>query len=215
MGITNQSIDQESLRLDLLYLLHYYYDIPLEKISLTNIFNEIFRFFRRYNITMPTELTTLVKTIITLEGTARELNPNFTVYSIGQEFISYYYSNRFNSRYIFERSKNSVEEIYFDLKNIPKQLRVILKNIEKNNIKIHIDDIKAPKLEKQLSDLTTNISLSLVLASLVVGSSLIIASPNIEQNIWIRYLAIAGFSVSFLVGLVLVITIFKAKYKRK
>ena len=87
--------------------------------------------------------------------------------------------------------------------------------IEKNNIKIHIDDIKAPKLEKQLSDLTTNISLSLVLASLVVGSSLIIASPNIEQNIWIRYLAIAGFSVSFLVGLVLVITIFKAKYKRK
>lgn len=215
MGITNSSIDKDSLRLDLLYLLHYYYDIPLEKISLTNIFNEIFRFFRKYNITMPTELTTLAKTIITLEGTARELNPNFTVYSIGQEFIKYYYSNRFNSKYIFERSRNSSEEIYFDLKNIPKQLRVILKNIEKNNIKIHIDDIKVPKLEEQLSDLTTNISLSLVLASLVVGSSLIIASPNIEQNIWIRYLAIAGFSVSFLVGIVLVITIFKTKYKRK
>lgn len=215
MGITNSSIDKDSLRLDLLYLLHYYYDIPLEKISLTNIFNEIFRFFRKYNITMPTELTTLAKTIITLEGTARELNPNFTVYSIGQEFIKYYYSNRFNSKYIFERSRNSAEEIYFDLKNIPKQLRVILKNIEKNNIKIHIDDIKVPKLEEQLSDLTTNISLSLVLASLVVGSSLIIASPNIEQNIWIRYLAIAGFSVSFLVGIVLVITIFKTKYKRK
>ena len=214
MRITNQSIDKESLRLDLLYLLHYYYDIPLEKISLTNILNEIFRFFRKYNITMPTELTTLAKTIITLEGTARELNSNFTVYSMGQEFIKYYYKNRFNSKYILERSKNSLEEIYFDLKNIPKQLRVILKNIEKNNIKIHIDDIKAPNLEKQLSDLTTNISLSLVLASLVVGSSLIIASPNIEQNVLIRYIALAGFSVSFLVGLVLVITIFKSKYKR-
>lgn len=214
MGITNQSIDKESLRLDLLYLLHYYYDIPLEKISLTSILNEIFSFFRKYNITMPTELTTLAKTIITLEGTARELNSNFTVYSMGQEFIKYYYKNRFNSKYILERSKNSLEEIYFDLKNIPKQLRVILKNIEKNNIKIHIDDIKAPNLEKQLSDLTTNISLSLVLASLVVGSSLIIASPNIEQNVLIRYIALAGFSVSFLVGLVLVITIFKSKYKR-
>ena len=214
MRITNQSIDKESLRLDLLYLLHYYYDIPLEKISLTSILNEIFSFFRKYNITMPTELTTLAKTIITLDGTARELNSNFTVYSMGQEFIKYYYKNRFNSKYILERSKNSLEEIYFDLKNIPKQLRVILKNIEKNNIKIHIDDIKAPNLEKQLSDLTTNISLSLVLASLVVGSSLIIASPNIEQNVLIRYIALAGFSVSFLVGLVLVITIFKSKYKR-
>lgn len=215
MGITKTTVDKDALKLDLLYLLHYYYDIPLDKISLSDILNEIFMFFRKYNITMPTELTTLAKTIITLEGTARELNPNFTVYSIGQEFIRYYYNNRLNPKALFDSSKDSIEDIYLDLKTIPKQLRIILKNIEKNNIKIHIDDIKAPKLEEQLSDLTTNISLSLVLASLVVGSSLIIASPNIEQNVWIRYLALAGFLVSFVLGLTLVITIFKAKYKRK
>lgn len=215
MGITKTTVDKDALKLDLLYLLHYYYDVPLDKISLSDILNEIFMFFRKYNIAMPTELTTLAKTIITLEGTARELNPNFTVYSIGQEFIRYYYNNRLNPKALFDSSKDSIEDIYLDLKTIPKQLRVILKNIEKNNIKIHIDDIKAPKLEEQLSDLTTNISLSLVLASLVVGSSLIIASPNIEQSVWIRYLALAGFLVSFVLGLTLVITIFKAKYRRK
>ena len=215
MGITKTTVDKDALKLDLLYLLHYYYDVPLDKISLSDILNEIFMFFRKYNIAMPTELTTLAKTVITLEGTARELNPNFTVYSIGQEFIRYYYNNRLNPKALFDSSKDSIEDIYLDLKTIPKQLRVILKNIEKNNIKIHIDDIKAPKLEEQLSDLTTNISLSLVLASLVVGSSLIIASPNIEQSVWIRYLALAGFLVSFVLGLTLVITIFKAKYKRK
>lgn len=215
MGITKTTVDKDALKLDLLYLLHYYYDVPLDKISLSDILNEIFMFFRKYNIAMPTELTTLAKTVITLEGTARELNPNFTVYSIGQEFIRYYYNNRLNPKALFDSSKDSIEDIYLDLKTIPKQLRVILKNIEKNNIKIHIDDIKAPKLEEQLSDLTTNISLSLVLASLVVGSSLIIASPNIEQSVWIRYLALAGFLVSFVLGLTLVITIFKAKYRRK
>lgn len=215
MGITKTTVDKDALKLDLLYLLHYYYDIPLDKISLSDILNEIFMFFRKYNIAMPTELTTLAKTVVTLEGTARELNPNFTVYSIGQEFIRYYYNNRLNPKALFDSSKDSIEDIYLDLKTIPKQLRIILKNIEKNNIKIHIDDIKAPKLEEKLSDLTTNISLSLVLASLVVGSSLIIASPNIEQNVWIRYLALAGFLVSFVLGLTLVITIFKAKYKRK
>ena len=116
---------------------------------------------------------------------------------------------------ILSNSISSIEETYFYLKNIPKQLKVILKNIEKNNIKIHIDDIKAPKLEEQLRDLTTNISLSLVLAALVVGSSLIVASPNIQENIWIKYMAIVGFSVSFIVGLILVITLFKTKYKRR
>ncbi|MGL5694162.1 MAG: ABC1 kinase family protein [Peptostreptococcaceae bacterium] len=214
MGITKTSIDKESLKLDLLYLLHYYYDIPLEKMSVSNVLNEIFRFFRKYNVSMPTELTTLAKTVITLEGTARALNPDFTVYSIGEEFIKYYYTYRISPKSIFEKSKSSMEEIYLDVRTIPKQLRSILRNIEKNNIKIHIDDIKAPKLEEQLNDLTTNISLSLVLASLVVASSLIIASPNIEQSIWIRYLAIAGYIVSFVLGFFLVITILKTKYKR-
>ncbi|SCI03817.1 ABC1 kinase family protein [Romboutsia sp. 1001713B170207_170306_H8] len=215
MGIIKSAVDKDSIRLDLLYLLHYYYDIPLEKISLSEILNEVFRFFRKYNISMPSEFSILAKTVITLEGTARELNPNFTVEVIGKEFISYYYKHILNPKEILSSSKNIMEEAYMDLKHIPKQLRVILKNIERNNTKIHIDDIKAPKLEEQLNDLTTNISLSLVLASLVVGSSLIIASPNIEQNIWVRYLAIAGFIVSFIVGLTLVITLFKTKYKRK
>ncbi|MGL5330574.1 MAG: ABC1 kinase family protein [Peptostreptococcaceae bacterium] len=214
MGITKASIDKESLKLDLLYLLHYYCDIPLDKMRMADILNEIFRFFRKYNVTMPTELTTLAKTVITLEGTARALNPDFTVYSIGEEFVKYYYTYKINPKYIFEKSKNSVEEIYLDIKTIPKQLRSILRNIEKNNIKIHIDDIKAPKLEEQLNDLNANISLSLILASIVVGSSLIIASPNIEQSIWLKYLAITGYIASFLLGFFLVITILKTKYKR-
>ena len=215
MGITKKSIDKDSIKLDLLYLLHYYFDIPLEKISLSEILNEVFRFFRKYNVAMPSEFSILAKTVITLEGTARELNPNFTVELIGNEFINYYYKNMLNPKKIYIESKNILEETYLDLKHMPKQLRSILKNIEKNNVKIHIDDIKAPKLEEQLSDLTTNISLSLVLASLVVGSSLIVASDNIERSIWIRYLAFGGFSVSFILGLILVITIFKTKYKRK
>jgi len=213
MGVINKNINKDSLRLDLLYLLHFYYDIPLDNINLSEIFNEVFRFFRKYNMSIPSELTSLAKTIITLEGTARKLNPNFTVYSIGQEFIKYYYKNKLDPKAVFNNSRESIEEVYFYLKNIPKQLKTILKNLEKNNIKLHIDDIKAPKLEEQIRDLTTNISLSLVLASLVVGSSLIIASPNIQDNVWIRYLAIGGFSVSFIVGLLLVITLFKTKYK--
>ena len=215
MGVINKDINKDSLRIDLLYLLHFYYDIPLDKVNLSEILNEVFRFFRKFNMTMPSELTSLVKTIITLEGTARKLNPNFTVHSIGQEFIKYYYMNKLDPKAVFNNSKESIEETYFYLKNIPKQLKTILKNIEKNNIKLHIDDIKAPKLEEQIRDLTTNISLSLVLASLVVGSSLIIASPNIQENVWIKYLAIGGFSVSFIVGLLLVIALFKTKYKRE
>lgn len=211
----NSEIDISGLRQDLLYLTHYYYDVPIEKINITDIMNEVFRFFRKYKVSIPSQLSTLAKTVITLEGTGRELNPKFSVSSIGKEFMKYYYVNKFNPQRIFMNSKHTVEEMLLDIKTIPKQMRVILRNIEKNNMKIQIEDVKFTSLEERITDLTTQISLSLVLASIVVGSSLIIASPNINNNIWIRITALAGFFISFIIGLLLVIRIVRSQYKKK
>lgn len=215
MDVVNTEVDMSGIRQDLLYLIHYYYDVPLEKISITDILNEVFRFLRKYKISIPTQLLTLAKTIITLEGTGRELNPNFSLSSMGHEFMKYYYVNKFNPQRVFMSSKHIAEEMLLDIKTIPKQMRVILRNIEKNNIKMQIEDVKFVSLEEKITDLTTQISLSLVLASIVVGSSLIIASPNINNNVWIRLTAFSGFFISFIIGLLLVIKIIRSQYRKK
>lgn len=215
LNVLNPNVDVEGLRQDLLYLIHYYYDAPIEKINVTDILNEIFRFLRKYKVYMPTQLATLAKTIITLEGTGRQLSPKFSISELGQEFITYYYINKLDPKKILMNSKNNAEEIFLDLKTLPKQLRVILRNLEKNNIKIQIDDIKFVTLEKCISDLAMQLSLSLVLAAMVVGSSLIIASPNINENFWITGMALIGFFMSFIVGMLLVIKMFRTQYKNR
>lgn len=70
MDALNGEADIKGLRQDLLYLIHYYYDISIEKINVTDILNELFRFFRQYKIVMPAQFVTLAKTVITLEGTS-------------------------------------------------------------------------------------------------------------------------------------------------
>ncbi len=215
MDVVNTEVDMSAIRQDLLYLIHYYYDVPLEKINITDILNEVFRFLRKYKISIPTQLLTLAKTIITLEGTGRELNPDFSLSAMGHEFMKYYYVNKFNPQRVFMSSKHIAEEMLLDIKTIPKQMRVILRNIEKNNIKMQIEDVKFVSLEEKITDLTTQISLSLVLASIVVGSSLIIASPNINNNAWIRLTAFSGFFISFIIGLLLVIKIIRSQYRKK
>lgn len=214
-GALDADVDTSGLRQDLLYLLHYYYDVPIEKLSIGDILNEVFRFFRKYKVTMPSQLATLAKTIVTLEGTARDLNPKFSVASIGTEFMKHYYLNKFSFDRILLNSKQNLDEVLVDVKNIPRQLKVILRNLEKNNIKVQIEDVKIARLESSIADFSTQISLSLVLASIVVGSSLIIASPNIESNIWIKLMAFTGFFISFIIGILLVIKIIRTRYKRR
>ncbi len=213
VNILNSDVDMNNFRQDLLYLMHYYYDVPIEKLSISNILNEIFRFLRTYKIAIPSQLTMLSKTIITLEGTSRGLNSKFSIASVAEEFIKYYYINQLSIDKMLIRAKDNVEEIFLDIKSMPKQLKTILRNLEHNNLKIQMEDVKFTSLERCITDLTTNISLSLVLASIIVGSSLIISSQNINQNIGIKLMAIIGFFISFIIGILLVIKIFRTQYK--
>ena len=183
-------------------------------ISISNILNDMFRFLRKYKVCIPSQLSMLAKTIITLEGTARSLDPDFSISSVAQEFIKYYYINKLSVDKILLRAKDNTEEILFDIRSIPKQLKTILRNLENNNIKIQMEDIKFTSLERCITDLATKLSLSLVLASMVIGSSLIISSQNINRNIWIKMMAITGFSISFIIGILLVIKIFRSQYKK-
>lgn len=215
MNSINTDIDIRGLKQDLLYLIHYYYDVPIERINIGDILNEVFRFLRRYKVNIPSQLSILAKTIITLEGTARQLSPEFTVSSISKEFMKHYYMNKVNVERILLDSKHNIEEILLDIKTIPKQMKGILRNIEKNNIKMTIEEVKLTKLERRINDMATQLSLSLVLASMVVGSSLIVSSPNISRNNWIIIIAGIGFLLSFIVGILLVIKILRSKYKRK
>lgn len=215
MDVINNEVDIIGLRQDLLYLIHYYYDVPIEKINISDIMNEVFRFFRRYKVSIPSQLSTLAKAVITLEGTGRDLNPSFSVASIGKEFMRHYYINKFNPQNAFLKSKHVAEEMILDIKTIPKQMRGILRNIEKNNVRLQLEDVKFTSLEEIMRDLTTQISLSLVLASIIVGSSLIISSPNINNNIWIRFTALSGFFISFIIGILIVVKIIRIQYKKK
>lgn len=213
MNIITSNIDVNSFKYDLLYLIHYYYDLPLDKINVGDILNEIFKFFRKHNVYLPTELVTLGKTLMTLEGTGRQLDPNFSLAYATNKIAKRYYLSKLDIKNIFDSSKSNIEEMFFDIRLIPKRIVNILKNIENNDLKIEIDDIKFTNLEKTILDLSTKLSLSLVLASLVVGSSLIVSSPNLSQSTILSKLAITGFFISFLIGLLLVIKILGTHYR--
>ena len=206
MKILNKKVDKSSLKQELLYMIHYYYDAKIESIDISDIINEIFVFLRKYKMTLPYELSILAKTIITLEGTARELNPNFSIKDIVKEFANDYYEQRFSAERIISDSSKNIQSLIFELKYIPKQINRILKSIENNNINVDIKEIDTNKLEKNISQASTKVALSLIIASLFMGSSMMISSPNIDNDI-VRIIAFSGIAVSVLLGIMLTLKI--------
>ena len=130
--------NSETLRRDLLYLIHYYYDIPFDKISIAEILNEGFRFMRTHNITLPSQLVLLGKTVITLEGTSRGLYQDFSVETIAKSYMKYYRDEKLNLKRNISRLKSDLDEYYYDMVTVPGQLKNILNILEKNKLKLEI-----------------------------------------------------------------------------
>lgn len=214
MNAISGDINNEILRRDLLYLIHYYYDIPLDKLSIAEILDEVFRFMRNHKIVLPSQLVLLGKTVITLEGTSRGLYKGFSVESIANAYLKYYREEKLDIKRSMGNLKANIDEYYYDFITVPGQIKGILNILEKNNLKLDIGEFEAPTLEESLRKFTTQVSMSITLAACIVGSSLILASSNIEKSRTIKYVSIAGFIISFIIGITLVFLMLKNNFNK-
>lgn len=207
--------NNEGLKRDLLYLIHYYYDIPFDKLSISEILNEVFRFMRTHKINLPSQLVILGKTVITLEGTSRGLYRDFSVESIASSYLEYYKKERLDLKKNLASLKSNIDESYYDIVTVPSQLKNILTILEKNNMKLDLGELKAPNIEENIRKFTTQVTMSIMLAACIVGSSLILASTNIQKSPTIKFVGICGFILSFIIGIALVILILRNNYHRR
>ena len=113
------------------------------------------------------------------------------------------------------RLKYGFDEYYFELISVPGQLKNILNILERNEIKLDIGEMRSPKLEENIRKFTTQVSMSIMLAACIVGSSLILASTNIQKSSTIKFVGICGFILSFIIGITLVFLILKNNYHKK
>lgn len=215
MDAMSVDVNTEGLRRDLLYLIHYYYDIPFDRLSITDILDEVFRFMRNHKIKLPSQLIILGKTVITLEGTSRGMYKDFSVESIANSYLKYYREEKIDLKKNLSRLKSNIDEYYYEWITVPGQIKTILSTLEKNNMKLELGELKSPSLDDSIKKFTTQMSMSVMLAACIVGSSLILASSNIQKSIMIKYVSIVGFIISFVIGITLVFLIFRNNYHDK
>lgn len=217
MNALNKDYDNDKIRRDILYLIHYYYDLSFENIKVAEILNEIFNFMRTYKINMPSDLTLLSKTVITLEGTALMLDSTISVQYILKIYLYYYRKESLKFYKNTGKILSEADDYYYKLIELPGQLSNIIKNIESNNVGVDLKlkELNIHKVEKSVVKITTLLSLSIILAACIIGTSQIISSPYVLKNEIITLFGIFGFAVSFIIGLTVVVIIIKNQLKNK
>lgn len=202
MGIIDEHVDRKSLKLDLIDLINQYYGTELKGVQGGMI--ELISLMNKYGVILPREFVLIIRGASMMEETGIELDPNFNTITVLKPYVFKIAKNKISPFKFSEFIKNNIFEIEHLLKTFPINISKTLYKLEKGKLVIEIE-------HKNLESVANKLSISLILAAMIMGSSLIILSNKGTMIFGFSLLGIVGFIISALIGFGLIISIFRNK----
>ncbi len=200
-GIVIDEVSREALRDDLYIMMHDFGGgDSVSQFSFHLVVTELTEAMRRYNLKVPMNLMLLLKVFMMVLDIGVRLDPKF---NFGEEITPYLRkladTNTLSAAYV-KRASNSMMEAVDGLFDLPRNFNLMLKRLSTGTIRLEVVDTDLQKLQMALDRASDKIMIGLVVAALVVGSSLVLLSSPLNLPPQIMWVAVLGYTAALLCG---------------
>ena len=202
--------DEDRLAYDVAELLQSYDDLQLKDVKIGALLNDITALMRDNNLVLPADLTLLFKTLITLEGLGQQLDPGFHMIDNVTPFVERIIHQRYTPQALFERGRKSVRETLEVLADVPRDLRHLLRDMRRGRVKVDLDLKRLDSFGHQLDRASNRVTMGILTASLVVGSSIIMTVKGGPQLFGLPMFGLLGFLIAFFNSLWIIFSIWRS-----
>ena len=187
-----------------------FYDIPLKQVEISTILPQAVELMSKYKLKIPPQFHIMIKAIATMDGVARQLDPEFNTIAHTKPFVERLVHERHDPKRIIKNAVLYSSELLDILKIIPKDAYEIIKKIKMGTLKIEFEHQGLSKLITEMDKSSNRLSFSLVIAALIIGSSLIIMANKGPLIYGFPVLGILGFIFAGILGLWLAVGILRS-----
>lgn len=209
-GDLPDQLNIRALKRDLSEFIDSYYEIPLQEIEVGRILMEFIEIITTYQIKFQPDLMLLTKALITIEGMGRELDPRFDMIEHLRPFMKKAINERISPRHLAKDLREHFLELTHLFKNLPKDLKELLNRINHNKFKIDLEHRGLDRFIQELDKSINRLSSSLIIAALIVGSSIIMQTDKGPLLLGFPIFAFLGYTIAGLIGLWWVIAILRS-----
>lgn len=196
----------ESLTTDVDGLIDQYHDVSLKDIDIAGFLNDLTTLLRDHQLKLPPDLTLLMKTIITLEGMGRQLDPDFNIVQVATPFLQRALFKRYTPDAIVKQGWQSFSGMFELLTELPNDLHRLLDLARRGALGVRLDIAKPEWLAKELDRVVNRLSVSLITSALIVGSSIVSTVEGGASS----FLGLIGFVGAFMGGIWLLFSIWRS-----
>lgn len=204
LAISNRTgeVDEEAFFSELAPFLGQYYNSGLGDIDFQGLLFEMVKVCRSNNIQMNPAVTMLGKAFGTIEGIVETLDPNLSMMDVARPFARKYIREHLNLRNELEDGLLATAQGLRDTPKLPSRLLAALDTFENGQTRVNIVFSHRKMFIDRIDSMVNKVVLSVILAALIVGSSLLVQSH--PDNSWITNIGIFGYvtAVVVIIGLV-------------
>ena len=210
LGAFTEDVPIRSFKHDINDFMERYYDIPLKQIEISTVLQQAIDSMLRYKLKIPHQFHVLFKAITTIDGVARQLDPEFNTIAHTRPFVEKLVRERHDPSRMLKDAALYSSELLDIIKIIPRDAYEILKKIKTGRLKIEFEHQGLSKFISEMDKSSNRVSFSLVISALIIGSSLIIMANKGPLVYGFPVLGVLGFIFAGILGLGLAIAILRS-----
>lgn len=175
----------------------------VSQFDMSGALNDFLALVRRYDISLPGEVSLLIKVLVSLEGTGRLLNPQFNLMEIMKPFQRMLILKRLSPTRQLRKMRRFYMEVEQLVDTLPQRVSNILEQVQTGRFDVHL-------VHRRLGPTANRLVMGLMTSALFLGSSLMLSykvpplffpgkGPFGIQDL--SFLGLTGIIVSLMMGL--------------
>lgn len=199
LEIRGEHVDPRALRRDVAELVATYSDLSLDRIDLPRLLARLVELVRHHHLRIPPDLMLLIRSLVTIEGVGRRLDPRFDIAAQIHPFVRSLMLKRFTPWTLLGAATRSAEDLQRVAMLLPEALGQALESFKRGELTVRFDLQHFERLVQQLIRAANMLTSGIVVAGLLVGSSMLVEGGGSGVS-----LGYGGYTMALVLGLWLV-----------
>ena len=199
-----RGVDVEELEMEIEAFVDQYRNTPLATLRLGDMLEDATRLLREHHLALPSDLALLIKAFISLEALGRGLDPGFHMATEALPTLRATARARYAPAALARRTRLSLARGLTLAERLPDDLGRLLRRAQRGQMRLELDLAHLKRVGDQIDRAASRLSIALVIAALVVGSSIVMTVSAGPRVFGLPLFGFLGFVGAILGGLWLV-----------
>lgn len=192
--------DLDSVKDDLYLVLLDYREMRLERMNFAVAIRGLTDTLRRYHIRVPSNLMLMMKVVVMVIDIGIRLDPSFNFDQRIRPYLARIIAQQRFSPETMAKTVWSLADAAEGLLAIPGNVNETLKTLSEGTVTIELEDTDLGKIVGVIDRTSDKLIVGLVVAAIVVGSSLVLRVADLPIPGYVTTLAVVGYVFAVLVG---------------